>query len=226
MIYIATFLLFALASAEWEITSHTGERIPILTYDEAHAMRDIYRKHKTNPALRGANGGASDIIVHIGKSVWDFIQNNKPTVDYKSDWAGAIPPQCNVDGVYDWTCMGGFKNTESKEYTMKWKIAGNTVSEFSWKFAWDYDGYYGDHVGKFIMNAGCRLTNLKGGVNQDVKAWVETREPVNLGTPDKPLAGLDVAVYFSSSSVNADIISCTATTKGDGDYDLHSCSQN
>ena len=41
-------------------------------------------------------------IIAIGKAVWNFIKDNQPVVDTKTDWAGAIPKGTDPTKLSGW----------------------------------------------------------------------------------------------------------------------------
>ena len=135
-------------------------------------------------------------IITIGKTVWEIIKDGKPVVDYKSDWAGAIPK-----GV-SWTDMEGFKDYRWGPFGWDFSnILGMDNVKFSWNFIWSCKGSYNGH-GAFIMNAGASIIEIYAawGYTVNVNVNVDSN-PINYGTKVDPIAGLAVEVTFDLRSV-------------------------
>lgn len=135
-------------------------------------------------------------IITIGKTVWEIIKDGKPVVDYKSDWAGAIPK-----GV-SWTDMEGFKDYRWGPFGWDFSnILGMDNVKFSWNFVWSCKGSYNGH-GAFIMNAGASIIEIYAawGYTVNVNVNVDSN-PINYGTKVDPIAGLAVEVTFDLRSV-------------------------
>jgi len=192
-----------------ELSVH--EAIEVLT---PRAVVNGYELEKTNVT-------AKEDIINAGKQIWGFIEKNEPVVDYKSDWASAVPSNC-----IDWTCLGSWKDQKSKEFEFKWKVGFRTVSQMTYKFSWNYEGTESPPRGLYVENAGTQLIEIQGDVGQEVSSWVEARNPINYGTPEEPMGGIDIQVFFKSASPFSDsVISCTNTLMGDGNSKLGVCTQ-
>ena len=169
------------------------------------------------------NGDMPGILVQIGKTAWNIIQSNKQVVDYKVDWSGAIP----YGYENDWIGLAGWKDVKSETFEFKYKIAGDTVSQFKWRFAWSAEGYTmegGQKKGQYVQNAGARIEKLYAKVGQTVNANVLARSPINYGTVEQPIGGIDVEVQFgSANNFNENILTCTVTLRGDSQYKVQDC---
>jgi hypothetical protein len=162
-------------------------------------------------------------IVAIGKAAWNLVKDNKPVVDYNSDWAGAVPQEY----YEDWTSLEGWKDKESDEFRFHYKVAGDTVSELKWKFVWSYGGHDKDGRGAYVLNAGAHLDNAYARAGQWIEADVKVHDPVNYGDTEQPIGGVDIEVKFkSTSNFNSATTTCTFTCKGDGSSKVQSCKGN
>lgn len=135
-------------------------------------------------------------IVTIGKTVWSIIKEGKPVVDYKNDWAGAVPK-----GV-SWTHLEGFR--DYKWGPFGWTFTntyGMTTVKFHWNFAWTCKGSYNGH-GAFLMNVGTAVKEIYAawGFTVNVRCTVDSH-PVNYGTKVDPIAGLAVEVTLDVRTV-------------------------
>jgi hypothetical protein len=153
------------------------------------------------------------------------VKDNKAVVDYTENWAGAVP-QSYQD---DWTSLWGWEDTQSDDdYRFHYKIAGDTVSELKWRYTWSKEGKAGaDGTGHYVMNAGATIKKLYAKTGQTLTATVAAKAPLNYGTFDDPIAGIDITVEFTSASAfNSATTTCTVTVKGDGSMDEKSCEGN
>jgi hypothetical protein len=151
------------------------------------------------------------------------VKDNKAVVDYTTDWAGAVP----AEYADDWTSIYGWDDTHSDEYRFHYKIAGDTVSELKWRYTWSKDGKASDGTGHYVMNGGATIEKLYAKTGQTLTASVSAKSPLNYGTPDDPIAGIDIMVQFTSASAfNSATTTCTVTIRGDGDMKEKECEGN
>jgi hypothetical protein len=162
-------------------------------------------------------------IVQIGEKAWQLVKNNEAVVDYSEDWAGAVPQEYEDD----WTSLYGWEDMKSEEFRFHYKVGGDTVSELKWKYTWSAKGKDSNGVGQYIMNGGCTIEKLYARVGQTLNSQVSSRSPLNYGTPDNPIAGIDIELSFTSASAfNSETTTCTVTIRGDKDYKIKECHGN
>jgi len=150
-------------------------------------------------------------IITIGKTVWEIIKDGKPVVDYKDDWAGAIPK-----GV-SWTDLEGFKDYRWGPFGWDFNnILGMDNVKFSWNFIWSCKGSYNGH-GSFIMNAGASIIEIYAAWGYTVNVNVSVdKTPVNYGTKVDPIAGIAVEVTLDLKSVLQSFTErCRVSLRGD-----------
>jgi len=135
-------------------------------------------------------------IITIGKTVWEIIKEGKPVVDYKSDWAGAIPKGAS------WNDLEGFKDYRWGPFGWDFSnILGMNNVKFSWNFIWSCKGSYNGH-GAFIMNAGASIIEIYAAWGYTVNVNVSVdKTPINYGTKVDPIAGIAVEVTLDLKSV-------------------------
>jgi len=159
-------------------------------------------------------------IIAIGKAVWEIIKDGQPVVDYKTDWAGAVPK-----GV-SWGELEGFKDYKWGPFQWDFdNVLGMTNVKFHWNFAWSCKGSYNGH-GAFIMNAGVGVVEIYAawGYTVDVTCTVDSN-PVNYGTKVDPIAGLAVEVTLNVKSVLQSFTErCRVSLRGNCAGALISCS--
>ena len=77
------------------------------------------------------------------------------------------------------------------------------------------------------MNAGVHIDKLYARAGQNLKASVLSLAPLNYGTVEDPLAGIDIQVSFTSASAfNSATTTCTVTVRGDEKYEVKDCEGN
>lgn len=182
----------------------------------------IYKGDKMITANKVHSSNESTIVT-IGKTTWKLIDDNDLVVDYEDDWAGAVKPEYedSLDSLEGW------EGQKSDEYKFEWKVGLSVVSELKFKFIWDSEGHNAEGLGKYIVDAGVKVTHSYARKGQWTFAHVEVRNPVNYGSSNDPIAGLDVQVFFESKSNFADsTVSCTMTVRGDSDSHMGVCEQN
>jgi len=158
-------------------------------------------------------------IIAIGKAVWEFVKANAPVVNYKTDWAGAVPK-----GLA-WTDLEGFKDTTWGTFGWTFTdLLGITTVDFKWKFAWTCKGSYQGH-GAFIVNAGAAITNLYAAWGFTVNANVNVDQtPTNYGTKVDPIAGLNIDVSVEVKTVlQSQTAHCRVNVRGDCSGKVVSC---
>jgi len=162
-------------------------------------------------------------IVQIGQKVWQLVKNNKAVVNYEQDWTGAVPKEYEED----WTQLAGWKDMKSEQFRFHYKVGSDTVSELKWKYAWSSQGHDADGKGHYVMNAGARIDKLYARVGQELQASVTSLAPINYGTIEDPIGGIDIQVSFTSASAfNSATTTCTVTVRGDERYEVKDCQGN
>jgi len=152
-----------------------------------------------------------DKIIAIGKQVWEIIKAGEPVVDYKNDWAGAVPKDV------DWMDLEGFKDAKWGPFGWTFKnLYGMTTVDFQWKFAWTCKGSYNGH-GQFLVNVGTAIEKIYAawGFTVNVKATVD-QTPTNYGTKVDPIAGLNIEVTLDVKTVlQSQTARCRVNVRGD-----------
>jgi len=179
-----------------------------------YAPTDIVVVPRAASRVNVTGSGASidiDKLIAIGKAIWQIVKAGQPVVDYKSDWAGAVPKDV------DWTDLEGFKDAHWGPFGWTFKnVYGMTTVDFQWKFAWTCKGSYNGH-GQFLVNVGTGIEKLYAawGFTVDVKATVD-QTPTNYGTKVDPIAGLNIEVTLDVKTVlQSQTARCRVNVRGD-----------
>ena len=139
-----------------------------------------------------------DIIVNIGKIIWEIIEANRPVVDIKQSYATAVP-----DGVTHWTQLAGWKPPEVTVYeftakNLKWEKA----IQVRFQVMRTAGGKYKDK-GDYLT--GVTVEPLMISVTSGFKFYLEAAVPkesvVNVGSQDDPVAGMIAALRWKIQTV-------------------------
>jgi hypothetical protein len=159
-------------------------------------------------------------VVQIGKAIYDAIKDNQPVIDVTTDWAGAVPK-----GVDDWTVLEHWQDpVQSQTFYVEFKnFVGKKLTRFEWQFAWKFGGDY-NGTGQYVTQAGIQVKDSYAYLSEHLDVEVHSLEPVNYGSADSPVGGLDVQVSVSSHGMfEKTTKTCTMTVKGDGTSQLGAC---
>jgi len=160
-----------------------------------------------------------DDIIAIGKKVWEIVKEGQPVVDYKTDWAGAVPK-----GVI-WSDLENFNDMTYGPFGWTFKNAfGMTNVNFKWHFAYACKGSYNGH-GSFLMNVGTAIEEIYAawGYTVNVNCTVDSN-PTNYGTKVDPIAGLNVEVTMEVKTVIQSFTErCRVSIHGDCQAETLAC---
>lgn len=135
-------------------------------------------------------------LLLIGQKIIDIIVGAKPVVNVHRDFVAVIP-----GGLTSWTQLGGWQMPKTKVYSVVAKNGlGMKVVDLRVKVSTNYGGNL-NGVGQFLANVIVVPTsiNVLLGFNCDV--WTEHQDPLNMGTPENPIAGLGFDLRFRYGSV-------------------------
>merc|ERR1711998_59761 len=100
---------------------------------------------------------------------------------------------------------------------------GMKLTRFEWRFAWKHGGSY-QGTGQYVTQAGIQVEDAYAYLSEHLDVEVQSLKPVNYGTSQSPVGGLDVTVSVTSNGLFAKTTkSCTMTLKGDGSSTLGTC---
>ena len=142
-------------------------------------------------------------------------------MNYTTDYAGALP-----EGVSDWTLMEGWQDTETEEYKFTFENGLFTLTEFKWVFTWKYGATY-NGTGKYVTEAGATVKEVYAYLSEHIDVTAKASKPINYGTTESPLGGIDVDVEATSHGMfESTTVGCHITLHGDGTSRIATCDQN
>lgn len=166
------------------------------------------------PPEAGANGLISpDIIINLGKFLWDVIKDGKPVVDIHADVANALP-----EGIASWQSLAGWQAPISKNYEFNWTLFGGNVVKFHYSLVFTHGGNL-DGVGRYLTNVMIVPTKVKVMWGYDLAAQVNVLRTMNIGTRENPISALEIVLKWTLDSMVAHHErSATFYVTGDGQF--------
>ncbi len=142
----------------------------------------------------GTTGGISlSDIITIGQKVWDFIVSNKPNATYQSLKAAVVP-----SGITSWTQLRGWSKPVSKVYRVEFtNMFGQTAGSFDYRINFVYGGNY-QGKGKYIGQISFVPAAVRLGTDRTLDVKAELLDPLNFGSEDDPVAGVELQISWSS----------------------------
>lgn len=134
-----------------------------------------------------------DHITTIGNKVWDFVVSRAPNATYNTLKASVVPA-----GVTDWRQLTGWSRPVAKTFRVTFRdLRGNIAGGFDYRISFITGG---GHKGKgqFIGEIGVAPDNISLKTDRSVNFHAEVLDPINFGTEENPIAGVQVLITYSS----------------------------
>lgn len=128
-----------------------------------------------------------DSIVNFGQKLWKIVEDNRPVVDVKTQYATALP-----EGVKGWASMGGWQRPKGTIYELTAKNAyGIQVINLRYQVLRTAGGSY-KGAGKYLtaVTAEPLLVEVAWGYHFSMEASVPDTSIVNVGTTENPVAAM------------------------------------
>ncbi len=217
------------------IPSHapTGEYlIQINAYDqnnnEIFCIKDLldikshYYRHKyiNINTIKSLN---PQIIWQIGKTVWNFINNNEPSINITNNWGGAVPK-----GLTKWQSLQDWREdvwtNNSKPFFFEFKSGFfGKITKLEWVWSYKYNGNY-NGVGKYITQAMPVIKNAFDITTENLSCTTRVWNPINYGTSVNPIAGIDMDLScFSHGKFEKNLLNCHVILRGDNKHQIVTC---
>lgn len=142
-----------------------------------------------------------DQIINTFQKVWKIIEDNKPVVDVKTQYAAALPK-----GISGWQDMGGWAPPRGTIYQLTAKNAyGMTMINVRYQVLRTYGGSYKGQ-GKYLTAVTVEplLVETGWGYHLSLDASVPDSSIVNVGTAENPVAGMMATLNFHISTAIKD----------------------
>jgi len=139
------------------------------------------------PATPGETVAIIDSIVNLGEKIWKIINDNKPVVNVKVQYASALP-----EGITSWSQMAGWSRPKGTIYELSAKNAyGMQVIKLRYQLLRTAGGNY-KGKGKFLTGVTVEplLIETAWGYHFDLDANVPDSTIANVGTSEDPIAAM------------------------------------
>lgn len=188
---------------------------------EAQARRFEYDEseehHFLSPRNLATKPKTPESVLGFGKKAWDFVKDNKPTVEVTPMLAHALPKGFKGN----WESMEGWR-TRVLGRVLKWgNFYGFDLVNFEYNLVYSYNGTL-DGNGLYLSNVTVVAKDLQVrfiGIN--VKASTEIYGAHNAGTIESPIASIFVRVDYEVQAPYQNLRgSDLIEIRGDGTYDV------
>lgn len=143
-------------------------------------------------------GGDVDLetIINLGKELWQFIVDNKPVVNIRTDRATALPK-----GVTHASELEGWMGPTLKTYQMSFENAyGYEVIDFKFRVNYTYNGSY-EGQGQYLANVTIIPALVDVAWGYTFNARVAIPSVLNVGSKTAPVAGIEIQIRYSVDTV-------------------------
>jgi hypothetical protein len=155
-----------------------------------------------------------DDIINIGTKIWKIVEDGKPVVDVKTQYATALPK-----GITNWGDMAGWQPPVGTVYELTAQNGfHDTVIDLRYQVLRTYGGNY-DGKGKYLTAVTVEplYWNVAWGYTFGVDATIPDTSIVNVGTSADPVAGMLVQLGWRiSTPIKASSGQSVYFVQGDG----------
>ncbi|KAF0126765.1 MAG: hypothetical protein FD189_1152 [Elusimicrobia bacterium] len=164
------------------------------------------------PDRKVAPVAAAGAIVNGGAAAWNIVNGGQASSHLSHTYASALP------GWGDWHNITGWHGPKKVVYEMKSKnLYGMTVLDIQYEVSFFYGGKDQNGKGQYITNFTAKATRF--AIKWGFKYYMDIRisDPMNVGTPENPLAYMQADVNWSfSSPIKTNRGFQTYAVRGDG----------
>lgn len=160
--------------------------------------------------------GVGDII-GAGRFLWDIVKENRPVATMSSDLVSALPRN-----VKTWQDLQGWSKPQDRAFKVTYKNSYNVSTvEFVYQIHYMHSGTYNGQ-GRYLAQVTVIPTYLKVLWGYRFNAQGSIPEILNLGTEKNPIAGMNIFLNWSVSTVvKHEQVTRQYTVQGDGLFVPH-----
>ena len=149
-----------------------------------------------NPAIDILlNPGLVDQWVTLGLKVWQIIISGHPVANVSTQRIAVLP-----NASIEWNAMENWKGPAAHTYVIiKKNIFGNPIMRNTYTVAYNYGGQLNGR-GAFIANATIIPSDVRVSYGWQLDAEAQIGQPVNVGSKDDPVAGIDLSIRWRVSN--------------------------
>lgn len=187
---------FVLAAPAYAQTPQTDPRLAI---DESTLRVEWVEEAMRPTAIPKPDGGGEnpilvlDQIVNIAQKIWKIIEENKPIVDVKTQYAVAVP-----QGTTNWAQLAGWRPPRGDVYQLVAKNGyGAQVVKVRYQVLRTYGGSVGGK-GRYLTGVTVEplLVEVAWKYKLTLRAEVPESSVVNAGTHEDPVAAMLVKLFW------------------------------
>jgi hypothetical protein len=152
----------------------------------------------------GIGGTGIDLgtLVVLGEKIWGYVVSMRPHTEYKVVTASVVP-----GGITNWTQLTKSMRPIVKVYRVKFKtIFGKDAGGFDYRIVLIAGGTYRGK-GKYIGQVSAAPTGTNLHLDRSVNIKFEVLNPINYGTEEDPVAGIQMQVLWDSPTTTRDVMS-------------------
>ena len=185
--------------------------------DSASYFQYVQRQLKQEKSvdLPSTDSISWDVIVNIGKQIWDIVQKNQPVVTTSNDVAYGLP-----EGVRSASQLDGWMSPKSKVYQVTYEnLFGMTVADFTYRVMFTPGGNLQGR-GRYLTEVTILPADLAVSWGYKFNAQATVPSVVNSGTKQNPVASAQLVMKWSVDTVLRHMESSTAyVVRGDGTFE-------
>jgi hypothetical protein len=168
---------------------------------------------RPSPNAPGGSKVDLDELIRIGQKIYEIIRAGKPVVATKGFRASVVPK-----GLEDWRALAGWKAPRGATYSVVYEnLLGMEVVRYSFDVLFSFGGSVGGK-GAYLANVTVKLRDIGVAWGFSFDSRVEVGEPLNVGSASHPIAGLQLDVHWTVSTLLKTVqASQTVFVQGDGE---------
>lgn len=164
------------------------------------------------PERKAAPVAAAGAIINGGATAWNIVNGGQASSHLNHTYASALP------GWGNWSNITGWRGPKKVVYEIKTtNLYGMTVLDVQYEVSFFYGGKDQNGKGQYITNFTAKATRFS--IKWGFKYYMDIRisDPMNVGTPEDPLAYMQADVNWSfSSPIKTERGFQTYAVRGDG----------
>ncbi len=182
---------FRVTSVEKTETALTEEDQKRVQFLGSQRLLQIQNDSAVNPTLTEASLSL-DVILNMGKKIWQVIVDGKPVVNSNTSRANALP-----QGAKSWLQLANWSDPEAHRYDITYKnMYGAAVVKYAFLVTYSYGGSV-NGKGKYLSEVGFTNSELSVAWMYNFNATSEVVRVVNVGTVDEPIAGMELNLNWT-----------------------------
>jgi len=156
---------------------------------------EIGQPTDSGATISGEGGGSAvGDIVNVAKFAWEVMKDNVPVANQATDNANALPSGANFTDLSGW-------NSDPRVMKLHYhceNVLGFNTTDIDLTCEWYFNGQY-NGVGQYI-NAATVLASGDVSVGSTINIKASISNPMNMGTPSNPVAGLPVRITIEQTT--------------------------